>query len=261
MTVLHRTVQALRVFAADVTSGFFAITHNGAAFLGVLVVISGIVLTTRPDLRDAGEGELRGWLHSRLSAAQQLLYEDNTDRAFAADPRELPRQQAAVTYWLAKKYRIAPEPLSVLVAESYDVGKRTKLDPTLILAIMAIESSFNPFAQSTVGAQGLMQVMTRVHTDKYENLGGELAAFNPVTNLRVGVTVLLDCIKRAGSVEGGLKYYVGAANLNSDGGYAAKVLAEHARLKQVAIGRQVPPEYSQAGSGDDSSDKLASLAR
>ena len=128
----------------------------------------------------------------------------------------------------------------MLVSEAYSLGKRTKLDPTLILAIMAVESSFNPFAQSHVGAQGLMQVMTRVHTDKYENVGGHFAAFDPVTNLRVGVKVLQECIARAGSVEGGLRYYVGAANLPDDGGYTAKVLAEHFRLRQVAGGRSTP---------------------
>ena len=46
--------------------------------------------------------------------------------------------------------------------------------------------------------------------------------------------VLQECIARAGSLEGGLRYYVGAANLPHDGGYAAKVLAEHFRLRQVA---------------------------
>ena len=145
-----------------------------------------------------------------------------------------------MAFWLSKKYRVAPEPLSALVAEAYDIGSRAKIDPTLILAIMAVESSFNPFAQSAVGAQGLMQVMTRVHTDKYQNFGGHFAAFDPVSNLRVGVKVLQECIARAGSLEGGLRYYVGAANLADDGGYAAKVMAEHFRLRQVAGGRAMP---------------------
>ena len=123
------------------------------------------------------------------------------------------------------------------MAEAFEIGQKAKLDPTLILAIMAIESGFNPFAQSPVGAQGLMQVMTKVHHDKYDNFGGKLAAFDPVTNLRVGVKVLQECIARAGSLEGGLKYYVGAANLPDDGGYAGKVMAEHARLQQVIAGR------------------------
>ncbi len=107
---------------------------------------------------------------------------------------------------------------------------------------MAIESGFNPFAQSPVGAQGLMQVMTKIHHDKYENFGGKLAAFDPLTNLRVGVKVLQECIARAGSVEAGLKFYVGAANMENDGGYAAKVLAEHSRLLAVVSGRA--PAYS-----------------
>jgi Transglycosylase SLT domain len=134
---------------------------------------------------------------------------------------------------------VAPEPISRLVQEAWQVGGRAGLDPTLILAIMAIESSFNPFAQSSVGAQGLMQVMTKVHDDKYEAFGGNLAAFDPVTNLRVGVQVLKECIARAGSLEAGLKFYVGAANLTDDGGYAGKVLAEQQHLRQVANGKTV----------------------
>ena len=105
---------------------------------------------------------------------------------------------------------------------------------------MAIESSFNPFAQSSVGAQGLMQVMTKMHNDKYEAFGGNHAAFDPVTNLRVGVQVLKECIARAGSLEAGLRFYVGAANLLDDGGYAIKVLTEQNSLRLVAGGKNVP---------------------
>jgi len=85
-----------------------------------------------------------------------------------------------------------------------------------------------------------MQVMTRIHSDKYESFGGKFAAFDPVSNLRVGAKVLQECIERAGSLEGGLRFYVGAANMEDDTGYGAKVLAEHARLQQVANGRAVP---------------------
>jgi hypothetical protein len=224
-----------------VAQGFFEITHNGFALVGLATVFCAITLTARPDLRATGETKLRGWLQARQEAATGLPVDlDAIERATAANPRDLPKQQAAVAYWLSKKYRVAPEPLSALVAAAYDIGKRDKIDPTLILAIMAIESGFNPFAQSNVGAQGLMQVMTGIHSDKYENFGGRLAAFDPVTNLRVGVKVLQECIQRAGSLQDGLRYYVGAANLESDGGYADKVLAEHARLKLVAAGRPVP---------------------
>ena len=249
MTALSQIALGLKTFAADVADGFFEITHNSFALLGLAVVFAAVTLTARPDLRQAGETQLIGWLQERQTAllgAPEPVELDAIDRATAADPKDLPKQQAAVAYWLSKKYRVAPEPLSALVTEAYEIGRRTKLEPTLILAVMAIESGFNPFAQSAVGAQGLMQVMTRVHTDKYQNFGGHFAAFDPVTNLRVGVKVLQECIARAGSVEGGLRHYVGAANLVDDGGYASKVMAEYDRLRQVASGRTVQTQPAPA---------------
>ncbi|MGZ5181055.1 MAG: lytic transglycosylase domain-containing protein [Ramlibacter sp.] len=237
----EKLARAARTFASDVASGFFEISHSGLALVGVAVVFALAMLAARPDLRQTGEAQLMSWLQARQVAALGMVPElDAVDRATAANPKDLPKQQAALAYWISRKYRVAPEPVSALVAEAFEVGQKTKLDPTLILAVMAVESGFNPFAQSPVGAQGLMQVMTGVHVDKYEIFGGKLAAFDPVTNLRVGVKVLQECIQRAGSLQGGLKFYVGAAQLNDDGGYADKVMAEHARLQQVAAGRAVP---------------------
>ena len=242
MTASGNIVSGLRTFGADVAAGFMEIIHSSFAIIGLTVAFIAITLVARPDLRLSGEEQLMGWLQWRQPAVVQAAAEQEpepepSDRTLAVNLKDLPKDQVAVAQWLSKKYLVAPEPLGLLVAEAYEIGARAKLDPTLILAVMAIESRFNPFAQSPVGAQGLMQVMTRVHTDKYERVGGKLAAFDPVTNLRVGVKVLQDCIARAGSLEGGLRYYVGAANLPSDGGYAAKVLAEHFRLRQVAGGR------------------------
>jgi hypothetical protein len=241
MTALGKLAQGLQTFVSDVAQGFFEITHNGFAVVGLAVVFSTLTLVARPDLRQVGESQLMTWLHARQAQALGLVPElDAIDRATALNPKDLPKQQAAVAYWLSKKYRVAPEPLSALVAEAYEIGQRSKVDPLLLLSVMAVESSFNPFAQSPVGAQGLMQVMTGVHSDKYENFGGTLAAFDPVTNLRVGAKVLQECIQRAGSVQAGLKFYVGAAMHPDDGGYADKVMAEHARLQAVAGGRAVP---------------------
>lgn len=247
MTASQKLSQGLRTFASDIAQGFFEVTHNGFALLGLAVMFAVITLTARPDLREAGEARLMSWLVARQPVTETIEASlDANDRATATNPQDLPKQQATVAFWLSKKYRVAPEPLSALVAEAYDIGRRTKLDPTLILAVMAVESGFNPFAQSPVGAQGLMQVMTRVHSDKYENFGGKLAAFDPVTNLRVGAKVLQECIRRAGSVQGGLRFYVGAANLEDDSGYADKVMAEHQRLQNVANGRPNPPTTAQA---------------
>ena len=246
MTASEKLGRGLRTFATDIAQGFLAITHNSFALLGLAVMFATITLVARPELRQAGETALMGWLQARQIVTVGAQDEADTaepdavDRATATNPQSLPKQQAAVAYWLSKKYRVAPEPVSALVSEAYGIGMRTKLDPTLILAVMAVESGFNPFAQSAVGAQGLMQVMTKIHSDKYEIFGGKLAAFDPLTNLRVGVKVLQECIARAGSLEAGLRSYVGAANIEDDGGYSAKVMAEHRRLKLVSAGRSVP---------------------
>ena len=239
MSASGKFIATARTLGHKTAHGFLALTHNGFALLGLAVAISALILISRPDLRLVGEAQLRQWLDARqtivaessdVEEAQASGVIAASDRATATNPKNLPKEQAAVAYWLSKKYRVPPEPIAALVSEAYEQGK----------AIMAIESSFNPFAQSSVGAQGLMQVMTKVHTDKYETFGGQHAAFDPVTNLKVGVKVLKECIARAGSIEGGLKYYVGAANLETDGGYAAKVLAEHQRLRQ-GVGLRASP--------------------
>ena len=235
----------LKTALLDIYKGFLDVSHNGMALLGTAIAVAMVTLIARADLRADAEQQLLGWLLQRqdMVIPAPPVAEDPvaTERVSTLDPADLPKAQANVAQWLSRKYRVAPEPLSVLVAEAFTIGQKQRLDPTLILAVMAIESRFNPYAQSPVGAQGLMQVLTRVHDDKYEAFGGNHAAFDPLTNLRVGVVVLRECIERAGgSLEGGLKNYVGAANLPDDGGYAQKVTGEAQWLRDVAKGRAIP---------------------
>ncbi len=265
----RQVTQGIGLFVRDVGNGMLEVFHNSLAMLGLAVVASLVFVGTQPELRQRGESLAFGWLHerhlARAEASGDVLVAvsepEGVGRATAADPAELNRQQGLVTRWLAKRYRVAPEPVARLVQEAWHMGGRAGLEPTLILAIMAIESSFNPFAQSPVGAQGLMQVMTRMHDDKYSAFGGSHAAFDPVSNLRVGVQVLRDCIARFGGVEAGLKAYVGAANLPEDGGYAHKVLAEQGFLRRVAAGGQVSVTVIAPALPAPGRDALAPLPR
>jgi len=247
LTAIYRAcVQSAGTFARDVGTGLLEVSHNSLALVGLAVVCGTVLFSAaRPDLREGAEQRVLGWLLARQEARQagdappEPANPDAAARVAVADLSSLSKQQASVATWLARRYRVAVEPVSRLVQEAWDSGQRAGVDPTLVLAIIAIESSFNPFAQSSMGAQGLMQVMTRIHDEKYERFGGSRAAFDPVSNLRVGVQVLKECIGRAGSLEGGLKYYVGAANFADDGGYAGKVLAEQTNLRRVADGKWV----------------------
>lgn len=205
---------------------------------------TGAAQAVAPAAAQGGTVAAAGWdtLSKVPSVAELAAQIPNTQ--VVRDAREsatagTPREQAAVAEYIARKYRVAATATGQLVKAAYQTGKEVGLDPLLILGVMAIESSFNPFAESGMGAQGLMQVMTKVHQDKYEVMGGVGAALNPYANIKVGALVLKDCIARAGSIEGGLKLYVGAVT-QGDGGYGGKVLQERSRLRMVATGHRSP---------------------
>lgn len=177
-----------------------------------------------------------------MATPQQLENAQAEDNNISEADQKLlgnPKQQQRVTNWLARRYRVATDASDMLVSAAFLTAKEIKLDPLLILSVMAIESGLNPFAESPVGAQGLMQVMSKVHQEKFEELGGIKAALNPVANIRVGALILKDYVTRAGSVEAGLKLYVGAAAFENDAGYGSRVLAEYRRLKDVSAGKNV----------------------
>ncbi|AJY43287.1 lytic transglycosylase domain-containing protein [Burkholderia humptydooensis] len=176
---------------------------------------------------------------AKLIPTQRVAADARDDRALASN-----REQALVATYLARRYRVAQEPVGQLVKAAFQTGRDVGLDPLLILAVMAIESGFNPYAESGVGAQGLMQVMSKVHSDKFEYFGGTDAALQPVVNIQVGALVLKDCIARGGSLAGGLRLYVGATTPD-DGGYGGKVIGERDRLRDVARGRKVSIYASQ----------------
>jgi soluble lytic murein transglycosylase-like protein len=140
------------------------------------------------------------------------------------------QNQRAVADFFEKKYKLDRAKIEEYVSNTILVAKEVNIDPVLLLAVISVESNFNPNTKSHAGAEGLMQVMTSVHKDKYELYGGTTEAVKPEVNIRVGAYILKYLIATAGSLRNGLKYYVGAANAEHDGGYADKVLAERNRL-------------------------------
>lgn len=221
----------------DVVQGAFAAGRMLVNLAGCAVLLLGVVVIGSDDVRVA----LKGVVPISAAAAEApaapvpMVAEpagSPAQVATAADP-----QQKFVVQYLSRRYRVAEEATRLLVGTAFQIGQEQKLDPLLILSVMAIESSLNPFAESAMGAQGLMQVMTRVHAERFEPHGGQIAALDPVANMKVGSAILGDLISRGGSVERGLQLYVGAGNLPDDGGYGARVLGERARLALAATGK------------------------
>lgn len=146
--------------------------------------------------------------------------------------------QAAVARWIGAKYGVAPGAIAPLVAEADILTKTYRLSPNLLIAVMAIESNFHPYIQSEAGAQGLMQVMPKIHRKRYEKFGGKTAFLDPMVSLRVGAEILRDSIKLKGSEAEGMRFYFGGGPASA--GYIDKVRAEQARLNAVAHGAHVP---------------------
>lgn len=231
--------------------GLLTTAQHTLTVFGLSAVAVLAVLYTRPDLAK----RVSELLYPQPAAAVQAPvhplaamvdpHHNEAVEAPAADDKPAVRnkQQEFVTSWLSRRYRVAGDAANMLVATTYQTAHEIKIDPLLVLAVMAIESGLNPFAESPMGAKGLMQVMAKVHNDKFEEVGGAQAALNPVANIRVGAQILKDYVNRTGSVEAALKTYVGAGAADSDSGYGNKVLAEYKRLKQVATGKNVPISF------------------
>ncbi len=155
--------------------------------------------------------------------------------------RTLNKEQTNLVQFITKKYSVDWNAAQEYVFQAFLAARDARVDPLLILAVMSIESSFDPDAQSSKGAQGLMQVLTRVHKEKFAPFGGPASAFDPVANIRVGTQILKHYLAvGGGSFEAALKYYVGAALMSDDQGYGFKVLNERLRLQAASLGKPVP---------------------
>jgi soluble lytic murein transglycosylase-like protein len=154
--------------------------------------------------------------------------ETDTETNKVADT-PLYREQQAVAEYISKRYRVAEDAIAQFVAIAYRAGEQHRVDPLLILAVMAIESRYNPVAESVVGARGLMQVIPKYHPEKLDAHGGEEVLLEPEVNILVGAQILREYQRRFGDTETALQVYAGAFD-EPTSRYSNKVFAEKAVL-------------------------------
>lgn len=138
----------------------------------------------------------------------------------------------ALAEFLAKRYKVSQDITFDLVSIAHAAGQQIGLDPLLIIAVISVESRFNPIAESVAGAKGLMQIIPRYHAEKLQVFGGEKAVFDPETNILVGSRILKEYIGRTGNLSMALQMYAGALNDDQDV-YTSKVMNEKQRLQQI----------------------------
>lgn len=218
----------------DIREGFLDISRHSLALLGLTVVVIILGVAARPDLQTKIGTGLMAWLEDRQ--VQLLLAQDDggeqtpASRTVAALAKDLSSEQLAITQWLSRRYKVAPEPLGALVHEAWTIGERSQIAPSLILSIMAVESRFNPFAASSIGTLGLMQIAPETHDDALLALGGRMAAFDPLTNLRVGTRLLQSMVQQSSSIEEALILYASTSGKGDPNQYVRRVLAEQQHL-------------------------------
>ncbi len=221
----QRQWQSLSSLFLDIREGFIEITRHSLALLGMVLLAVVLTFAARPSLQNSASEWLMGWLTSRQ------------DETLARAVQDLLPEQAKVTHWLSRKYKVAPLALEKLVAEAWQLGQLSQLPPTLVLAVMAVESGFNPFARGTQGAMGLMQIEPVAHAETLRQFGGQLAAFDPLTNLRIGARLLQANIKTAGSVEEGLRLYGRASGQANEQAYVERVMGEYQQMERIIRGQ------------------------
>src|SRR3972149_6747135 len=197
--------------------------HNGLAVFGAVAVIA-LLMGARPAV---DQGRQSG----PASAAFGTIRHEGISLLVSTADSENPEYRPLAAY-LSRRYRVAQDATEQLVGAAQQAGSRTGVDPLLILAVIAVESRFNPIAESVMGAKGLMQVIPRFHQDKLDALGGEDSVFDPMTNILVGARILKDAVRRGGGLMPGLQLYAGAFGDDSQQ-YAQKVMAEKQRLQQM----------------------------
>jgi soluble lytic murein transglycosylase-like protein len=158
----------------------------------------------------------------------------------AAQAVELDAAQKALVEYLSRRFYIAPSPTERVVAAAHRAARHVGLDPLLVLAVISVESRFNPIAESAMGAKGLMQIIPRYHRAKLEQFGGEEAVFDLERNIELGARILQEYVHRTGTLEAGLQFYNGAWRDNT-AQYAQKVMAERSRIEEAVRAALYPP--------------------
>lgn len=137
---------------------------------------------------------------------------------------------ATLTHRIQRLFSVKPHLAEAIVHHASTAAHHTGLPLTLVLAVIAKESSFMPELISNNDV-GLMQVNTFWHANRVKEIGGIAKLKEPSTNILVGSGILADCVASAKSIHGGLRKYNG---VGKDNKYPEEVIAWMKALQKEA---------------------------
>ena len=147
------------------------------------------------------------------------------------------QEKVTITHDLVLRFRLKRTLAKRIVDAVYQEAQSRGLPPSLVLAIIAAESGFDPAATSPAGACGLMQVLPRYHQQLVKQLAPGADLYFPESNIRIGTTILQRYLAvSAGDLDAALTSYSGGSR-----GYAARV---HTRWQEFTslIGMPTPEQ-------------------
>lgn len=209
-------------------------SRTGTLVLMLVASLAALTLAVGNRYGNVFDGETLAQAFPGLLKSASAANEPAPSPAVETTPRADPHEgrYRALAEFLARRYRVSQDATFDLVSFAHATGYQMGLDPLLIIAVMAVESRFNPIAESVAGAKGLMQVIPKYHPEKLQPHGGEQAVFDPQTNILVGSQILKEYLARTGSLTSALQMYAGASDDLQDA-YTVKVMNEKQRLQQV----------------------------
>jgi len=93
----------------------------------------------------------------------------------------------------------------------YQEGNKQGLDPFLLVAVIRVESTFDNFSESYMGAKGLMQILPSVGRSMAEEAEveweGDRTLFNPRKNIRIGASYLKKLVQQFNDIHLALAAY------------------------------------------------------
>jgi len=139
-----------------------------------------------------------------------------------------------LSYYISARYNINKDKAQNIVKVSFDESEKHNIDPLLVLSIVGVESTYNPFAKSKSGAIGLTQVMPRYHRSKISEIKKQdLDLFSIKGNITVGIQIIKEYISLAdGNVKRALQMYNGSTK-DKKQSYSNKVLKKRKSLHEA----------------------------
>lgn len=181
-------------------------------------------LISRP-VEVSEERMMKAWKEAREA---QFSPKPRSEQQLAVDKLK----EARLAKNIAEYYKIAPAAARKFVAAAMGAGEQAKVDPLLVLAVVAVESHFNPVAQSNAGAIGLMQVIPKWHPKEAVYAGGEEGFLLGERNIIIGALALRKFIDMSrGNMEVALSRYNGSIS-DETRAYARLVLKKKAMFER-----------------------------